>query len=194
MFEIPATRRTLNLGSGPRRIEGAVNLDVTSDTGPDVVHDLDEYPWPFDDDQFDTVVASDVIEHLDDIAAAMGELHRICARGAIVHINVPHFSSDGAYTDPTHRHYFGAFTFDYFSDSHPLTLLQPGAVQESVDADHLQADAVQQGRLAGGQPVSAALRATLGLDFSGVVSGDSARGLEVSDPERDNHAVVSFRR
>ena len=120
MSEIPATRRTLNIGSGPRRIEGAVNLDITPDTGPDVVHDLDEYPWPFGDDEFDTVVASDVIEHLDDIAAAMGELHRICARGAIVHINVPHFSSDGAYTDPTHRHYFGAFTFDYFSESHPL--------------------------------------------------------------------------
>ena len=120
MSDPPATARTLNLGSGPRRIEGAVNLDVTPDTGPDVVHNLNRYPWPFDDDQFEAVLASDVIEHLDDIAGAMGEIHRVCARGAIVYINVPHFSSDGAYTDPTHRHYFGAFTFDYFSDSHPL--------------------------------------------------------------------------
>jgi SAM-dependent methyltransferase len=115
-----ALARTLNLGSGPKRIEGAVNLDVTPVTGPEVVHNLNQYPWPFDDNRFDKVIASDVIEHLDDIAAVMGELHRICAPGAIIHINVPHFSSDGAYTDPTHRHYFGAFTFDYFSDAHPL--------------------------------------------------------------------------
>ena len=111
---------TLNLGSGARRLDGAVNVDVTPVTGPDLVHDLNCYPWPFADNQFEKVVAHDVIEHLDDVAAAMGEIHRVCAPGAVVHISVPHFSSDGAYTDPTHRHYFGAFTFDYFSEAHPL--------------------------------------------------------------------------
>jgi SAM-dependent methyltransferase len=112
------TPRALNLGSGRHRRPEAVNLDVTSDTSPDVVHDLNQRPWPFGDDQFDVVYASDVLEHLDDVAATMAELHRVCADGASIEVLVPHFSSDGAYTDPTHRHYFGAFTFDYFSDAH----------------------------------------------------------------------------
>jgi SAM-dependent methyltransferase len=111
--------RTLNMGSGRAFREDAVNLDVTTRTNPDVVHDLNAYPWPFPDDRFDAVIASDVIEHLDDIAATMSELHRVCAAGARIYINVPHFSSDGAFTDPTHRHYFGAFTFDYFTAGHP---------------------------------------------------------------------------
>jgi SAM-dependent methyltransferase len=111
--------RMLNLGSGLKPREDAVNLDLTPDTNPDVVHNLNKYPWPFDANRFDRVAASDVIEHLEDTAAVMVELHRICAPGAIIDINVPHFSSDGAYTDPTHRHYFGAFTFDYFSEGHP---------------------------------------------------------------------------
>ena len=116
----PADRRVLNLGSGRQPKANAINLDVTPATSPDVVHNLNQRPWPFDDNRFDTVYAFDVIEHLDDVAGAMGEIHRICAPGAMVHLTVPHFSSDGAYTDPTHRHYFGAFTFDYFSESHSL--------------------------------------------------------------------------
>jgi SAM-dependent methyltransferase len=112
------TGRTLNLGSGRSYRGDAVNVDITADTSPDVVHNLNQRPWPFADDQFDDVSATDVLEHLDDIAATMVELHRVCADGARIEIVVPHFSSDGAYTDPTHRHYFGAFTFDYFSEAH----------------------------------------------------------------------------
>lgn len=29
---------------------------------------------------------------------------------------MPHYSSSNAFTDPTHRHYFGVFSFDYFTE------------------------------------------------------------------------------
>jgi SAM-dependent methyltransferase len=96
----------------------AVNLDVTPDTDPDVVHDLNVRPWPFPDDRFTEVHAFDVIEHLDDIVGVMNELHRVCRPGARVFVTVPHFSSANAFTDPTHRHYFGWFSFDYFTGAH----------------------------------------------------------------------------
>ncbi len=35
------TPRTLHLGSGLKRIEGALNVDLVAATNPDVVHDLD---------------------------------------------------------------------------------------------------------------------------------------------------------
>jgi SAM-dependent methyltransferase len=112
---------TLNLGCGHRRVAGAVNLDITEVTGPEVVHDLNVLPWPFPDDCFEEVLASDVVEHLDDVMAAFEEIHRICRDGAIVRVAVPHFSCANAYTDPTHRHVFGYFTPEYFAGANEFS-------------------------------------------------------------------------
>lgn len=105
----------LNLGSGRKYLADAVNLDVTADTNPDVVHDLNRMPWPFPTGSFDQVLAYDVIEHLDDLIAVMEQIHRVCRPGAVVKITVPHYSCANAFTDPTHRHYFGWFSVDYFT-------------------------------------------------------------------------------
>jgi SAM-dependent methyltransferase len=110
--------QALNLGCGRKHRPGAVNLDRTAASAPDVVHDLDVRPWPFPDDRFQQVFAFDVVEHLADVVAAMEELHRICRNGASIEITVPHFSSGNAFTDPTHRHFFSRFSFDYFDSTH----------------------------------------------------------------------------
>jgi len=107
-----AERDVLNLGSGRRYDPEAVNLDVTERTSPDVVHDLEQMPWPFDDGRFGRVEAIDVIEHLSDPLAAMSEIHRVTRAGALVHVVVPHFSSANAHTDLTHRGFFGYRSFD----------------------------------------------------------------------------------
>lgn len=97
---------------------GAVNLDITPDTEPEVVHNLDVFPWPFPDNRFTEVYARDVVEHLHDVVGVMNELYRICQPGARIHITLPHYSCSNAFTDPTHRHYFGWFSFDYFTGTH----------------------------------------------------------------------------
>lgn len=116
-----AERKILNLGCGNKHIPGAVNLDITDSTRPDVVHDLNVRPWPFPDGQFREVLAHDVIEHLDDVLATMEEIHRVCEDGAVVRITLPHFSCANAFTDPTHRHYFGWFSFHYFTGEHEFS-------------------------------------------------------------------------
>lgn len=112
------SRQVLNLGCGQKRDETAVNLDITSDTNPDVVHDLNELPWPFAADRFRSVKMLDVIEHLDNIVSVMNELHRVCRHGARITITTPHFSSSNSFTDPTHRHHLGWFSMDYFTGEH----------------------------------------------------------------------------
>jgi ubiquinone/menaquinone biosynthesis C-methylase UbiE len=107
-------RTRLNLGCGTRLVAGAVNLDVNRDVSADIVHDLNCVPWPFDDDSFNEVEAYDVLEHLEDVAGALGEIHRISRHGTSVHVTVPHFSSANAFTDVTHRHWFGSHSFDPF--------------------------------------------------------------------------------
>lgn len=114
-------RRVLNLGCGNKQREDAVNLDITDSTRPDVVHDLDDRPWPLPDGQFDEVLAHDVIEHLDDVIGTMEEIHRVCRDGAVVRITLPHFSCSNAFTDPTHRHYFGWFSFHYCTGEHEFS-------------------------------------------------------------------------
>jgi predicted SAM-dependent methyltransferase len=105
----------LNLGCGKKHVAGAVNVDITSATNPDLVHDLNRTPWPFPDSSFQEVHAFDVLEHLDNMLSVMQEIHRVSHNDAIVRITTPHFSSANSYTDLTHRHHFGYFSLDHFT-------------------------------------------------------------------------------
>lgn len=120
----------LNLGCGRKRVEGAINLDVTPETGADVVHDLNQAPWPFPDNSFREILAYDVIEHLENTVGVMEEIHRVACDGAMVRLTVPHYSCSNAFTDPTHRHYFGRFSFDYFTESHELSFYTKARFRE----------------------------------------------------------------
>lgn len=106
----------LNLGCGPDIKQGYVNMDKLKLAGVDVVHDLNKYPYPFKDNTFDLILASHVLEHLDDLIKAMAELKRIAKPKARIIIHGPHFSSGLAYRDPTHKRVFSYFTYDYFTE------------------------------------------------------------------------------
>jgi hypothetical protein len=108
-------RQILQLGSGKKYNELAVNVDLVARTKPDLVHNLDLMPWPLPDDRFREVWAYDVIEHLDNVVRVMEEIHRVSTDGAVVKITVPHFSCANALTDITHRHFFSAASFKYFT-------------------------------------------------------------------------------
>jgi SAM-dependent methyltransferase len=104
---VPAsTGKVPDVGCGSAKAPGAVGLDVSPDTDADVVHDLDSFPYPLDDDSFEQILAQDVIEHVKEPIRVFDEFHRISKPGAQIHIRTPHFSSVLAYGDPTHRHYF----------------------------------------------------------------------------------------
>jgi SAM-dependent methyltransferase len=94
---------------------GALNVDISPLVKPDIVHDLNVLPWPFPDSQFETAVMEDSIEHLKDVVSTMEELHRVCKNGALVRITTPHFSCANTFTDPTHLHHLGYFSFHYFT-------------------------------------------------------------------------------
>ena len=125
----PSTPTRLNLGCGNRPLPGAVNLDASDRVGADVVHDLNCIPWPFPADTFAEVHAYDVLEHLQDVVRALEEIHRVSRHGAMIHVTVPHFSSANAFTDVTHRHWFGCRSFDPFLDS-------PGDAHELAHYGH----------------------------------------------------------
>lgn len=102
----------INLGSGGEPREGYVNVDCNPRaTKVDIVWNLDNYPWPFEDNSVDEVYMDQCLEHLADHNRAMKEIHRILKKGGTANISVPHFTWQFAFQDPTHKHFFGYNTF-----------------------------------------------------------------------------------
>ncbi len=109
--------KRLNIGCGREIKEGYVNLDRVELDGVDVVHDLEKFPYPFDDNEFDEIYCKHVLEHIENFMEIMEELYRISKPEARMKIISPYFSGQGAYNDPTHKRFFTWKTFEYFSST-----------------------------------------------------------------------------
>lgn len=94
----------LNLGCGPRKLPGYVNVDLQPEVAPDVQLDIGRDPWPWDDNSVDGALASHIMEHLPGEAFFhfLRELYRVCKNGAEVTVVVPHPRHDSFLGDPTH--------------------------------------------------------------------------------------------
>jgi len=107
--------KILNIGCGRTRIPNSIGLDRAALPGyVDVVHDLDQRPFPFAAESFSEIFMYHVLEHLADPVATIEEVYRLLRPGGRVYIRVPHFSSMGAFTDITHKRPFGYRSFDCF--------------------------------------------------------------------------------
>jgi SAM-dependent methyltransferase len=104
---------TLILGSGAAKYPHSINVDINSIHHPDVIHDLNKFPYPFKTNQFKKIIACNIIEHLDDVIKVMEELYRITKPNGIIDIVTGHFSSVDSFNDPTHKHFFTSRSFDY---------------------------------------------------------------------------------
>ena len=97
-------RLKLNLGCGSDFRDGFLNVDKFGD--PQLQIDMEEFPWPWEDNSVDEVVLQHVLEHLgkdtDTYLNIIKELYRICCDGAKIYIEVPHPRHDTFLHDPTH--------------------------------------------------------------------------------------------
>jgi hypothetical protein len=106
--------RKLNIGAGKDIKDGYVNHDIADLLGIDVVHDLNEYPWPWGENQFEEILALDILEHLNDFTKAIEEIYRILVVNGTVTIRVPYWNHSCAYIDPTHKRGYHEDTFKFF--------------------------------------------------------------------------------
>lgn len=106
----------IQLGCGRKYFPGWINCDFLPEVRADKHFDLEVFPWPFPDNYADEIFMDQVLEHLSDIVKVIEEIHRILKPGGIVRIIVPYAKGDGAYQDPTHRHFFTEKTMDYFTE------------------------------------------------------------------------------
>jgi SAM-dependent methyltransferase len=101
----------LNLGCGAFKKEGFINIDSSIFTDPDLIYDLNNVPYPFDNESFNLIEADHVLEHLNDPFLIMKELHRILKNEGRIIIRVPHFSR--GFSHPGHKRGFDV-TFPFY--------------------------------------------------------------------------------
>jgi SAM-dependent methyltransferase len=105
----------LNLGCGDDVQPGYVNHDFARHRPEvEVVHDLRVLPWPWADESAETIRLLDVLEHLPQVVPVIDECWRVLRPGGALHLRVPHYQSENAWLDPTHRRPFHLDSFDYF--------------------------------------------------------------------------------
>lgn len=94
----------LNLGSGRSKMDGYVNCDSIKYPEVDIVADLRK-KWPWPDLSCDTIHMSHILEHFDgqERVHIFNEMYRCLIKGGKALIITPHWASQRAYGDFTHK-------------------------------------------------------------------------------------------
>ena len=138
----------LNLGCGGNPKPGYINVDKYGN--PNVLHDLETFPWPWKDNSVNEIRLIHVLEHLGErkeiFLNIIKELYRICAASATIHIVVPHPRHDDFINDPTHVRVITPKALDLFSKSKNRECIKLGkpdsplALYLDVDFEMIKAD------------------------------------------------------
>lgn len=106
----------LNLGVGPDIRKNWVNHDQISGQNIDYVFDLNVAPYPIKDSFVDVIYASHVLEHVDDIFICVNEIYRILKPKGLLIARTPHYLSNCAWGDLSHKRGFGYQSFLHLVD------------------------------------------------------------------------------
>jgi predicted SAM-dependent methyltransferase len=119
--------RGLNLGCGSdfrpdTDDEAWINTDIIAPIPEIQPWDLENFPWPWLDGQFNRIDAIDVFEHISPRAVCgfMTECHRLLEIGGELRLQVPYWQQPNTAIDPTHYRGCHEQTFDYWCEGTKL--------------------------------------------------------------------------
>ena len=112
----------LNLGCGKDYIDGWVNVDFYDDSTCDIKHDLEVFPWPWEDDSVSEIKIIHTLEHLGAdwkvYIKILQEMYRVCEDDAEIMVAVPSPWHWNFTSDPTHVRPVTADGLNLFSKEH----------------------------------------------------------------------------
>ena len=95
--------------------EGYTGVDKRKLNDSDILFDLDEPNWPFDDGSVGIFRGNDAVEHLKNPINTMSEIYRCLADFGWAMIEVPSTDGRGAFQDPTHVSFWNSNNFWYYT-------------------------------------------------------------------------------
>ena len=120
---------TFKIGSGKDFLIKSLNVDVLESCHPDAIVDLADPDllgkavhsqrhgaFVLGENQFELIVANDVLEHIPDLVKAMGNCLALLRVGGQFRISVPYDVSFGARQDPTHVRAFNERSWLYHTE------------------------------------------------------------------------------
>jgi len=112
----------LDIGCGTKKFEGFTGLDKMKIPGVDIVHDLEVFPYPLDDESCEFIIGSHIIEHIKPwfTIEFFNELWRIMDWNGILRLMYPEGGSYSFWQDPTHCNGFNVTTFQYFDPEYKM--------------------------------------------------------------------------
>ncbi len=112
----------LDVGCGIFKQKGFIGLDMMAHENVDIVHDIQEFPWPVPDDICSQVLMSHIWEHIEPKYrfGVMDELWRICRHDGQLLLNCPHAGSWLESAHPAHYMCPNEGTFQFFDPDYTL--------------------------------------------------------------------------
>ena len=112
----------LDIGCGGNKNKGFVGLDRRPLDHVDIVHDLEVFPYPLEDESCLTIVGSHIVEHIKPwlMIDFMNELWRIMKPEGQLAFAHPYGVNSLFVQDPTHCNPCSQTTWLYFDPKHPL--------------------------------------------------------------------------
>lgn len=114
----------LGCGNGKRNRQ-ALGVDMLDYPDVDIVGDVYEALASFPNQSVDAVYSYHFVEHVPDVPRLLSELSRIVKPNGYVEFVAPHFSNPYFYSDPTHRSFYGLYTFCYYANKSPFARQVP---------------------------------------------------------------------
>lgn len=102
-------RKKLGHTDGSAEFQNLTTLDIDPACKPDIVHDLEDLPYPVEDQSFDEIYAFEVLEHTGQqgdwkfFFAQWSEFYRILRPNGLFIGTVPLWTSPWAWADPGHK-------------------------------------------------------------------------------------------
>lgn len=132
----------LELGCGPnKKLRSAIGIDAINYEGVDIVGDIFEVLGKFPEKSVDSVHSFHFFEHIDNFQELLSNIARVMRPGGDLEVVAPHFSNPYFYSDPTHRTFFGLYTFCYYASESLFSRKVP-TYQHTIQFDLISVDLV----------------------------------------------------
>ena len=120
----------INLGCGKDYLDDWVNVDFYDDSTCDIKHDLEIFPWPWEDNSVSEILIKHTLEHLGAdwkvYIKILQEMYRVCEDDAHIQVDVPSPWHWNYISDPTHVRPVTPDGLNLFSKEHCQKCIDEG--------------------------------------------------------------------